>query len=146
MKILNIEVSDRASNIIDKIGVSLKQPVKFYDISDIGRDSFGSVDISEKSNHYKIYTKTNLFREVFETNIIHEMYYIVQIEEGFPYTATLKNDLTCKDIVFYENIGSAVISALLDLDVYKRLCKDGYNSEFFLFEKVQKCKANYRIE
>lgn len=108
-----------------------------YCLNTINHTGFGACDTSS----YKIFLKTDLYVEPFETNVLHELYHLCQHEEGFPTTGMLVNDITRHDQYYFKGLGSAVTSSLYDLDVYKRLMLDGYDSSYFHKSRYKSLKG-----
>jgi len=84
-------------------------------------------------------SKRNQVNVPFETNILHELFHVCQMEEGFPHTATNPG----LDVV-YDRVGSAVISSVLDLNVDFRLKSHGYSSEYFYNQRIK--QANKQLD
>nr|DAQ76835.1 MAG TPA: hypothetical protein [Caudoviricetes sp.] len=147
MKILGQVVSDKAAGIISDIENQLSKPV-IYEFTDSSKTSvYGQSDPYQTKAYYvrskeslTYITKSNMVNIPFETNIIHELSHLCQIEEGFPYTSTLSNSITNRNIESYNILGSVVVSLILDLNVDYRLKNNGYTSEYFYKERLRKAK------
>lgn len=138
MMILGRPVSDKAEGIISAIEQKLSKPVK-YEFTDPAKTScYGQCDPWRPEAYY-IYSKESLFDITkknrinipFETNILHELTHLCQIEEGFPHTATKVNKQVFTNKVLYDELGSVFASSILDLNVDFRLKQSGYTSEYF---------------
>lgn len=133
MEILGKVISDKAAEAISEIEAKLKKPV-IYSFTDTSKTlSFGQCDYTQPDAYY-VYSKQSLFNITkanqvnipFETNILHELLHLCQIEEGFPYTGTV--NLAASDGI---DLGSTFASVILDLNVDVRLKDLGYSSEYF---------------
>lgn len=136
MEILKHAISLKAETIINELLSNLKCTVSFHDMSEINQTGFGACDTA----NYKIYLKEDLYGVPFETNVLHELYHLCQHEEGFPTTLTLVNNITRNEQHYFNGLGSAVTSSLYDLDVYRRLMMNDYDSSYFHKYRFKKLK------
>lgn len=67
-----------------------------------------------------------------------------QVEEGFPYTATMKTLQTLADLDSFDRLGSTIISSILDLNVDYRLKSYGYTSSYFNDNRINQAYKTIR--
>lgn len=129
MKILGKVISEPTANLIDSITSAFCKPVLFsFTSSD--DPSYGHCNPFEP-DAYRIFCKESLLNITkadqpnipFETNILHELFHICQMEEGFPSTFTYAG----RD----DGLGSLIVSSILDIDVDHRLLQFGFDSSYF---------------
>lgn len=137
MEILSHTVSYKAEILINELISNFKNDVSFHDISEINQTGFGACNLT----NYIVYLRTDLYGEPFETNVLHELYHLCQYEEGFPVTSTLFNCITRNDKNYFSGLGSAITSSLYDLDVYRRLMLNKYDSSYFHKSRYKRLKA-----
>lgn len=138
MKILNIELSSRAENIINDIIANLDRPIKFEKITS-SISGFGGM-LKSKEN-FVIYSKTNLQKSTFETNIIHELVHTTQIIRNFPEVSNKQTDS-------YDYFSTQFQSTILDLEVNDFLLAHNYDFSYFNTQrhKTLKKMANRNFE
>lgn len=134
-KILGRTLSPKTSDLVSSMEATFRFPVEYYSISAMpnkSRDAHGTVDPFGSNGQYKVWLSLNLTDERFETNLLHELTHIVQIEQGYPCVCNKDSaDYHSPDRSFVESLGSRLGSAVLDVDVQERLLEDGYsNCEF----------------
>lgn len=151
MDILGKTVSEKTATIITEIEQRLRKPVKYQFTDPAKTKSFGQSD-PWKPDAYYVYSKEALFNLTkksvinipFETNILHELMHLCQIEEGFPHTATIHTPQTLSDIDAYDNLGAMIVSSILDLNVDYRLKAYGYNSKYFYDHRINRAFKTIR--
>lgn len=144
MKILGHELSNNTNLIVNKLLSSFSKSVNFLPIHHLYSSKknlsyFGAADYS-KSDAYYIYLDESLYGEPFETNLLHELFHICQVEENYPTTSTKNNNITLPDLPFFNDLGSKISSSILDLDVEIRLNQNGYNSKYFINHRYKRIK------
>ena len=136
--ILGKEISPATTKYIAEIETSLHKPVVYQFTEPKKTKSYGQCD-PWQSEAYYVYCKESLLqvtrkKEInipFETNLLHELMHLQQIEEGYPHTATLRTAVTAQDPVFWDAMGTLVYSVVMDLNVEYRLNQLGYTSAYF---------------
>lgn len=140
MRILNKKISGKTISIINTLTTKFKKPVHYLPLSPkIG--GFGAADYFSDPRNYLIYLSTTLDGEAFETNILHELFHIVQIESGFPVTGTQNNFITASDPAFFDDLGRRIQVTILDLDVNSNLVLNGYSSDYFINSRFESLKS-----
>ena len=147
MIILGKSVSDQAAEAIAAIEARLKKTV-VYEFTDTSKtDAFGECDYTQPDAYYVRskeallnITKAKVVNIPFETNIIHELSHLCQIEENFPHTATMYNQTTEQNIGYYDQLGSLFVSSILDMNVDSRLKQLGYTSEYFYKHRINRAQ------
>lgn len=145
MDILGKTVSEKTAAIITEIEQRLQKTVKYQFTDPSKTQSFGQCDFRQPDAYY-IYSKESLFNLTkasvinipFETNILHELMHLCQIEEGFPHTGTIHTSQTLSDIGLYDSFGSTIVSSILDLNVDYRLKNYGYDSKYFYDHRINR--------
>lgn len=133
--ILGKTLSPKTSEIVSGMESEFRIPVKYYLASEHPNKSdsvFGSVDPYGVDGFYKVWSRVDIPGEMFETNILHELTHISQVEEGYPIVCNKNSaDLHSSNRDFIEELGAHLGSAVLDIDVQRRLLACGYeNCEF----------------
>lgn len=121
MKILNIELSSHAENIINDIIAKSDRTILFEKI-DNSKPNFGA--LLKEDNSFTIYSKTNFPLKVFEANIIHELIHSTQFIRKFP-------EVSNKQTNSYDYFSTQFQSTILDLEVNDFLLNNGYDFSFF---------------
>lgn len=143
MEILGRLISEKTTQHIQEIEASLHKPV-IYEFTDPQKtQSYGQCDAWQNDAYY-VYSKEALFNAArkkqinipFETNLLHELSHLCQMEEGFPHTGTVHNATTAHDPDFFNSVGSVIASSILDLNVDFRLKEMGYTSEYFYQNRI----------
>ena len=142
MKILDRTISEKTASLISIIEQSLSKPV-VYGFTNPATKDYGYCDYTQPDAYY-IYSAGSLFNAAkknqvnvpFETNLLHELSHLCQIEEGFPYTITKTTPETSKNMEHYNVLGSILCSCILDLNVDSRLKSYGFDSHYFYGQKV----------
>lgn len=150
MEILGKAISDKTAEHIQAIESTLKKPVIYKFTDPQKTQSYGQCDPWQKDAYY-VYSKEALFNSAkknqinipFETNLLHELSHLRQIEEGFPHTSTQENARTAQDPAFYDKFGATFVSSILDLNVDFRLKEMGYNSEYFYQNRIIRAEKTF---
>ena len=141
MKILNRKISYNTQKIIDDITPKLLRPVEYFNISAIPIEkltSFGCSDFSSNPNKYLVYLSTALNDKDFETNLLHELFHIIQYQNNIPFSLCKKNNITASNNNYFLALQVELNSTILDLDVVACLDKLGYNSSYFTNSRYEK--------
>lgn len=129
-RILGRTLSKKTSALVSSMEATFRFPVEYYPISAMpnkSHDAHGTVDPFGSNGQYKVWLSLNLTGERFETNLLHELTHIIQIEQGYPSACNKDSaDYHSPDRSFVESLGSCLSSAVLDVDVQERLLEDGY--------------------
>lgn len=133
--ILGKTLSPKTSEIVSGMESEFRLPVKYYPASERPNKSdsiYGSVDPYGAGGFYKVWLRVDITDELFETNLLHELNHITQVEEGYPIVCNKNSaDFLSSSRDFIEELGAHLDSAVLDIDVQKRLLACGYeNCEF----------------
>lgn len=151
MNILGKELSEKTENLIGEITKHLSKPVEYRFTDPKKTDSYGQCDAWQPDAHY-VYckelllstTKKGQVNVAFETNILHELFHLCQIEEGFPYTCTRTTPATVANKIYYDNLGSLFASTILDLNVDFRLKQNSYTSSYFYSQRIMRAEKIIR--
>ncbi len=143
MNILGKELSEKTASLIKEITQCLSKPVEYRFTDPSKTSSYGQCDAWQPDAYY-IYCKESLLSAAkknqiniaFETNLLHELYHLCQIEEGFPYTRTRCTSVTVTNQNYYDNLGSLFVSSILDLNVDFRLKQNSYTSSYFYSQRI----------
>lgn len=137
--ILNHQLTDKTYEIFCTLSSSFLKPLEFKSIDDINIGGFGAADYWA-NGCYTIYLKTDLPKEAFETNLLHELFHIQQMEEGYP---NLRNYSNSKDIEqeYIDDFGRRLQVCILDIDVERRLNLNGYYSSYFIKQRYKTIKT-----
>lgn len=138
-KILNKTLSVKTSELIESITSNFKKEVIFKPIELLNIGGYGAADYWSE-NCYTIYLKEDLPKEAFETNILHELFHIQQLEEGYPSIRNITSN-GYPDTEYTSFIGRIIQATILDLDVELRLNSHGYNSAFFVNRRYKTLKS-----
>lgn len=146
MIILGRHLSGRASQLVRSIEQNLGKPVHYRFTDENKTKSYGQCDPWQPDAYYVYSAKRLLSLSVskrnnipFETNILHELFHLCQIEDGFPHTGTKIISQISTDPLL-DQLGEIVCSSILDLDVDARLKKHGYTSVYFYKDRIQNAK------
>ena len=142
MEILDKTISDETAALISDIEQRLSKPV-VYDFTDPSTKEYGYCDYSRPEAYY-VYSAESLFNAAkknqinipFETNLLHELSHLCQIEESFPYTRTKNTTETISNAEYYNALGSVICSSILDLNVDSRLKQYGFDSRYFYGQRM----------
>lgn len=133
--ILGKTLSPKTSEIVYSMESGFRLPVKYYFASERANKSdsiFGSVDAYGVDGVYKVWLRTDIPDKLFETNLLHELSHITQAEEGYPIVCNKNSaDFRSSNRDFIEELGAHLGSAVLDIDVQKRLLVCGYENREF---------------
>ena len=128
--ILGKTLSPKTSEIVSGMESEFRIPVKYYSASERPNKSdsiYGSVDPYGAGGFYKVWLRADITDELFETNLLHELTHISQVEEGYPIVCNKNSaDLHSSNRDFIEELGAHLGSAVLDIDVQRRLLACGY--------------------
>lgn len=133
--ILGKTLSPQTSEIVSGMESEFRLPVKYYPASERPNKSdsvYGSVDPYGAGGFYKVWLRVDITDELFETNLLHELTHIAQVERGYPAVCNKDSaDFHSSDRSFIEELGAHLGSTVLDIDVQERLLERGYaNCEF----------------
>lgn len=143
MIILGKELSEKTAQTILNIEKQLHKPVIYKFTDPKKTKSYGQCDAWQPDAYY-VYSSEKLLngakkRQVnipFETNLLHELFHLCQIEENYPCTGTLQTPQTLENLDFYDSMGSLFSSSILDLNVDLRLKQLGYTSSYFYTQRI----------
>ena len=135
MKILSRTISEKTARIVSSIEKSVHSPVSYRDISERPNQSyqtFGTVDTHPSDGTYKVWLSKELPQEIFETNLLHELRHIIQIESGYSEVYNKNTtEFNSQDRCFIQEVGAHLSSVVLDIDVDIWLECNGYSQEHF---------------
>lgn len=133
MKILNREISEKTARLVSAIEQSVPLPVVYEIIKTEKATPYaGRVDTSGRNGCYTVWLNNTLPRRPYETDLLHELRHIVQIQNGFPTVYNKGNsDFHSPDRAFVEEVGAHLGSVVLDVEVNKWLKDIGYDYSFF---------------
>lgn len=133
--ILGKTLSPKTSEIVSGMESEFRIPVKYYSASERPNKSdsiYGSVDPYGAGGFYKVWLRADITDELFETNLLHELTHISQVEHGYPIVCNKDSAAfhsSDRDLV--KHLGAHLGSTVLDIDVQRQLLKYGYaNCEF----------------
>lgn len=141
--ILGKEISEESAVNISRIESQLNKQV-IYGFTDRQKTlSYGQCDAWQPDAYY-VYCRQDLLNVTrkkqinipFETNILHELSHLCQIEAGYPCTGTRNTPQTQTNPELFEAAGSLFSSSILDLDVDYRLKQMGYTSSYFYEQRL----------
>ncbi|TFE30844.1 hypothetical protein [Cohnella luojiensis] len=121
MEILGRKISGKTERIINEIYSNLKKPVEFRSIE--AGNAFGS--IIDNTDTFIVHLSLRLNGDVFETNLLHELFHGIQMTNSYPEIGNIVNDQ------FVAMLCSSLSSLVLDLEVQERLTEHGYDSSYF---------------
>lgn len=135
MKILSRSISEKTEKIISNLCRSFCLPVKIFSIAKRPNHNdqvAGTVDAHGTGGIYSVWIDDSLPQMAFESDILHELHHITQVENGFSevfYKLTSKFHST--DRSFIEEVGSHLSCTVLDIEVNNWLLQNGYDYTFF---------------
>lgn len=132
MEILGRKISDTTKLLIFNVYSQLSKPVVYQDISHYGTGAFGA--ISENLHTFVVSANVNLPKQIFETNILHELFHGVQMTKKYPEVVRKTND------PLIEHIGSNITATVLDLEVNDNLSTNNFDSSYFFNERFKVLK------
>ena len=108
MNILGKEISEKTASLISEIEQHLSKPVVYRFTDPSKTPSYGQCDPWQPDAYY-VYCKETLLsvtrkKQVniaFETNLLHELSHLCQIEENFPHTRTRNTPMTALNQAYY---------------------------------------------
>ena len=129
IKIIDIDVSDNAAQLINTLCESFKRPVRFIPMEDSRDGTAGGIDPMDQADtvNYTVRLPSGLDRRMFEANVLYELFHIRQFEAGFPTLGNKDSLLFTEDREFVEDLGGLVFSCALDPEIFDRLRKCRYN-------------------
>ena len=133
MTILNRPISEKTASIASSIEQSLQLPI-VYEASktDAQHPYAGRVNPFGENGRYTVWLNSTLPQKPFEADLLHELFHIVQIQNGFPSVHNKGNrDFYSHDQAIIQEIGSHLASSILDLGVNQWLETIGYDYSFF---------------
>ena len=136
MKILNEQLSSHEEKLIKEVEESLHKPVHYCYLNN-ELSNFGAADYFSNPNFYTVYSQKGLHGHNFVNNILHELFHLCQIEEGYPTSSTKNTLITIGEQQYFNSIGTLSASVILDLDVNERLLSVGYDSKYFFDYRYQ---------
>lgn len=141
MQILWNEVSENVAAEITRIFNYIGHDVDFTPLPLDNPIGFGQADWTTSPN-WTVRSVTDLPQPYFEANLLHELYHLCQIFEGYPTTQTKTlSDLSSQEQEQLDNSGRALTSMILDLDVCDRIHRFGLNSDYFFNLRYNQAKS-----
>lgn len=135
MQILKREISSRTAALVSQIEQSAHLPVRYFEISkrpNINDSVAGTVDVHPGDGVYKVWLQSSLPQEPFESDLLHELHHIVQIESGYSEVCNKNiSEFYSTDRAFIQEVGAHLSSVILDIDVNIWLARNGYSHDFF---------------
>lgn len=146
MFILGIRLSRKASQLIQSIEQNLSKPVRYRFTDERKTQCYGQCDPWQPDAYY-VYSSKKLLNVSaskknnipFETNILHELFHLCQIEDDFPHTGTIITPQASPDPIL-DKLGELVCSSILDLGVDARLKEHEYTSAYFYKDRIRTAK------
>lgn len=143
MNVLGKELSEKTATLINEITQHLSKPVEYRFTDPSKTASYGQCDPWQPDAYY-IFCKESLLSTArknqvnvaFETNLLHELSHLCQIEEGFPHTRTRSTPVTVANQSYYDSLGALFASTILDLNVDFRLKQNNYTSSYFYSQRI----------
>lgn len=130
LEILGRTLSEKTSEEITRILGYIQHSVVFKPLHRQNPYGFGRVDYFSGPD-WVVYSVVDIPQPAFEANLLHELYHLCQIIEGFPLTSTKTLFSRQEEQALINNAGGAATSIILDLDVCDRIEKFGLNSDYF---------------
>ena len=130
LEILGRTISERTSEEIERILSYIQHPVIFKPLQNQNPYGFGRSDYLSEPD-WIVYSITDIPQPAFEANLLHELYHLCQVKEGFPLTSTKVLFNNKEEQTLINRVGGAVASTILDLDVCDRIGKFGLTSDYF---------------
>ncbi len=132
-EILGKHISEKTVAEIERIVGHIQHQVVFERLEDENGVRFGQADWITFP-HWTVRSVTDIPQHAFEANLLHELYHLCQVVEGFPQTAT-------KNFPGVSAAGSILTSVILDLDVCDRIERFGLSSEYFFNRRYQQAMS-----
>lgn len=131
MEILGKEISEKTATEISRILEHINHDVDFVSLPLDNPIGWGRSDWRTSPN-WTVHAVTELPQVYFEANLLHELYHLCQVAEGFPLTST-KNQpsISATEQKRIDSAGGALTSVILDLDVCDRIASFGLDSDYF---------------
>lgn len=131
MEILGKNVSEKTATEISQILEYIHHEVDFVPLPLDNPFGWGHADWTTSPN-WTVCAVTELPQAYFEVNLLHELYHLCQVTEGFPLTSS-KNQpgISASEQKLIGRAGGALTSVLLDLDVCDRITSFGLDSDYF---------------
>lgn len=142
MIILGKEVSEQTATEIERIFTHLPCQVDFKPLPLDNPFGWGRSNWLTKPK-WTVLSVTELPQRYFEVNLLHELYHLCQIAEGFPQTAPKDfSEPLNQEQELLRNASRGLISVILDLDVCDRISAFGLDSNFFLDSRYKQAKES----
>lgn len=146
MKILSKKISEKTERIVSSIETSVRLPICYYEISarpNTFYNTFGTVDTHPSDGVYKIWLSKKLPQDVYETDLLHELYHIIQVESGYSEICNKNTaEFHSKDCAFIQEVGAHFSSVVLDIGVNIWLERNGYSQEYFFRTNYDSLMSN----
>lgn len=135
MQILKKEISPKTATLVSQIEQSVHSPVHYFDVStrpNMKDSVFGTVDVHPNDGIYKVWLQSALPQEPFETDLLHELRHIVQVEFGCSEVYNKDSaEFHGRNRALVQNIGAHLSSVILDAEVNSWLTHVGYSQDYF---------------
>lgn len=146
MQILKKEISPKTATLASQVEQTSHLPIQYFDISKRpnANDSVaGTVDVHPIDGIYKVWLQSALPQKPFESDLLHELHHITQIESGYSEICN-KNiaEFYSPDKPFIQEVGSHLSSVVLDIDVNIWLTQNGYLYDYFSTENLKALLKN----
>lgn len=146
MQILTKKISTRTAAFVSQIEQSIHLPIRYFDISsrpNMNDAVAGTVDVHPADGIYKVWLQASLPQNPFESDLLHELYHIVQIESGYSEVCNKStSEFHSTDGAFIQEVGNHLSSVILDLDVNIWLTRNGYSYDYFSVGNLDALLAN----
>lgn len=137
MDILGNTVSEKTAIEIGRIQEHIHHKVDFVSLPLDNPIGWGRADWTTSPN-WTVRAVTELPQAYFEANLLHELYHLCQVTEGFPLTTTkIQPDISASEQKLIDSAGGALTSVILDLDVCDRIASFGLDSDYFFDHRYQ---------
>lgn len=139
MVILGKHLTSKTESLVLQLEQSFHYPVEYLPVETLpGRNAAGSVDIYHQTGKYRVWLESNLPKEAFEADLLHELHHITQGELGYPTVFNKpSSDFYSRSRSSVEDVGSHLGSVVLDIDVNNWLSEHGYSYHFFASNNYQ---------
>lgn len=138
MDILGKTVSERTAAEISRILEHIHHKVDFVPMPLDNDFGWGQADWITLPN-WTVRAVTELPQAYFEANLLHELYHLCQVAEGFPLTSTKNQpDISASEQKLINRAGGALTSVIHDLDVCDRIASFGLASDYFFDNRYKK--------
>lgn len=138
MDILGKTVSEKTAAEINRLIEHIQHKVDFVPLPLDNPFGWGQADWYTSPN-WTVRIVTELPQAYFEANLLHELYHLCQVAEGFPLTSTKDQpDISIPQQKLIDRAGGALTSVILDLDVCDRIVLFGLDSDYFFDDRYKK--------